>query len=134
MKKLRVYLLIISLAFLGFKFEKKIVYTKIPKSNGRRRIWTTYIQFACISLCSHELRAPIFFIYLVVLEGLKNKIKDFLSPYDYRWSTPTEDKSGKWEKDRRRQYYSRLVWFFQNQLFSLSVLCFHMVTQREQWR
>ena len=27
-----------------------------------------------------------FFLYSVVLEGLKNKIKDFLSPYDYKWS------------------------------------------------
>ena len=135
MNKLRVYLIITSLAFLGFRFEKKTSPTKMHKSNGGRRIWTTYSQFACISLCSHELRAPILlFLYLIVSEGLKNKIKDFLSPYDYRWSTPIEDKLRKWEKDRRRQYYSRLVWFFQNQLFSLSVLYFHMVTQREQWR
>ena len=85
MNKLRVYLIITSLAFLGFRFEKKTVHTKIPKSNGRRRIWTTYSQFACISLGSHELRAPIFiFLYSVFLEGLKNKIKGFLSSYDYR--------------------------------------------------
>ena len=31
-----------------------------------------------------HLGPQFFFIYLVVLEGLKNKIKDFLSPYDYR--------------------------------------------------
>ncbi|KAG4390208.1 hypothetical protein GLYMA_06G250751v4 [Glycine max] len=49
---MRMYLLIISLAFLGFRFEKKTVYSKIPKSNGGRRIWTTNSQFACISLCS----------------------------------------------------------------------------------
>jgi len=86
MNKLRVYLIITSLAFLGFRFEKKTVHTKIPKSNGERRIWTTYSQFACISLCSHELRVPIFIfiLCLVVLEGLKNKIKYFLSPCDYR--------------------------------------------------
>ena len=85
MNKLRVYLIITSLAFLGFRFEKKTVHTKIPKSNGPRRIWTTYSQFACISLCSHELRAPTFiYLYSVVLEGLKNKIMDFLSPYDCR--------------------------------------------------
>jgi len=42
-------------------------------------------QFPCISLRSHELRAPIFFFYIsLILEGLKNKIKGFRSPYDYR--------------------------------------------------
>ena len=123
MNKLRVYLIITSLAFLGFRFEKKTSPTKMHKSNGGRRIWTTYSQFACISLCSHELRAPILlFLYLIVSEGLKNKIKDFLSPCDYRWSTPNRRQVKEMRKRKKKRILLKVSVIF---LISINLLkCF----------
>ena len=85
MKKLRVYLLIISLAFWDSDLRRK---ESIPKSLNQMTEEESGLPIVNLH-ASHcavmNLGLQFFFyIYLVVLEGLKNKIKDFLSPYDYR--------------------------------------------------